>query len=345
MTNRIEHEVSVDGSDVRFACAEGDTLLRAALRAGVGLSYECNSGSCGSCRYELLDGEMRDRRPDAPGLTARDRRKHRRLACQSEPLSACTIRIGAITEGAPHRPLRQPAKLREIRSLTHDMSEFSFVTGQPAAFSPGQYAMILLPDGHVERAYSMSNLGNHYGEWRFIIKRTPGGQATSILFDKLAVGATVVLDGPYGHAYLRWGNRKIVCVGGGSGVGAMISIVLGAAALPDAASRTVHLFLGGRTPEDIFLPSALELAARRLGALHFRTAISGMTDTSDEALGTESDAYRGFLHDVVADVLGDALADYTYYAAGPPAMTDALARSLVLERGLDADQLYFDRFC
>ena len=34
-----------DGST--FEQQEGDTLLRAALRAGVGLSYECNSGGCG----------------------------------------------------------------------------------------------------------------------------------------------------------------------------------------------------------------------------------------------------------------------------------------------------------
>ncbi|POX38570.1 oxidoreductase [Streptomyces sp. Ru73] len=345
MTDRTGHEVSLHGTDVRFACAEGDTLLRAALRAGVGLSYECNSGSCGSCRYELLDGEMHDRRPDAPGLTARDRRKQRRLACQSEPRSACTVRVGATTEPAPHRPVRQWAALREVNPLTHDMAEFVFTTGQPAAFSPGQYAMVLLPDGGVERAYSMSNVGNCYGEWRFVVKRTPDGRATSLLFDKLEVGATVGLDGPYGHAYLRRDNPKIVCVGGGSGVGAMISIVLGAAALPDAADRSVHLFLGGRTADDLFLPSALELAAPRLGALHFHTAVSGAPETGAEACRPESDAYRGFVHEAVIDVLGDDLTDYTYYAAGPPAMTDALARSLVLEGGLDADRLHFDRFC
>ena len=45
-----------DGSS--FEQREGDTLLRAALRAGVGLSYECNSGGCGGCKFELLQGEV-----------------------------------------------------------------------------------------------------------------------------------------------------------------------------------------------------------------------------------------------------------------------------------------------
>ena len=42
----------------RFEQAPGDTLLRAALRAGVGLSYECNSGGCGGCKFELLAGDI-----------------------------------------------------------------------------------------------------------------------------------------------------------------------------------------------------------------------------------------------------------------------------------------------
>ncbi|PKO36342.1 MAG: oxidoreductase, partial [Betaproteobacteria bacterium HGW-Betaproteobacteria-6] len=37
---------------------DGDTILRAALRAGLGLSYECNSGGCGGCKFELLEGEV-----------------------------------------------------------------------------------------------------------------------------------------------------------------------------------------------------------------------------------------------------------------------------------------------
>lgn len=352
MTTHTEHLVSVDGSDVRFACAAGDTLLRAALRAGVGLGYECNSGSCGSCRYELLEGDMRDRRPDAPGLSARDRRKGRRLACQSEPLSDCRVKVGRSTELATHRPVRQQAELRSITPLTHDMCEFVFAAEKHAGFRPGQYAMIMLPDGQVERAYSMSNLGNCYSEWKFVIKRVPEGQATSILFDKLEVGATVTLDGPYGHAYLRdEGNRSIVCAGGGSGLGAMISIVLGAASLPDAGGWTVHLFCGGRAARDIHIPETVRIAGRRLGKLEIHIALSGGATGNDESADQEPDSavstppFRGFLHEAVAERLSGLLTAFTYYAAGPPAMTDALMRALVLDAGLDADRLYFDRFC
>lgn len=339
MESLAEHRVSVAGTDVEFGCAEGDTLLRAALRSGLALGYECNSGTCGSCRYELLEGEMKDRRPDAPGLTPRDRRKGRRLACQSEPLSACSVKIGLGAELPRHRPVRQAAQLREVCPLTPDMSEFVFSTARPAAFSPGQFAMVELPDGQVERAYSMSNVANCHGNWRFVIKRSPGGRATPWLFDELENGDSVVIDGPYGNAYLReQDDRDIVCVGGGSGVGAMVGIALGAAALADADQRTVHLFVGGRTVADVVVPPALKLAARRLGALHIHTAVS---EPGDAGVGH---AYPGFVHEAVVADLGDRLTDFTYYAAGPPAMTDALLRSLVVGAGVDADKVHFDRF-
>ncbi|GAA3250980.1 2Fe-2S iron-sulfur cluster-binding protein [Pseudonocardia petroleophila] len=346
MTTPAEHLISVDGSDVRFACAEGDTLLRAALRAGVGLAYECNSGGCGSCRYDLVEGEMHDRRPDAPGLSPRDRRKGRKLACQSQPRSDCTIKVGQMVGQARHRPFRQTAQLRSKTLLTHDMQEFVFAAQSHAGFRPGQYAMITLPDGQVERAYSMSNLGNCYGEWKFVVKRMPGGRATAALFDDTEVGSEVTLDGPFGHAYLREdGNRRIVCAGGGSGLGAMISIVLGVAARPDSRDWTVHLFCGGRTRKDLHIPESIAFAGRQLGALNVHTAISDEHDDGVRAEVEGAEPFRGFLHEAVLDRLAGSLTDFTYYAAGPPAMTDALARALVLDAGVAADHLHYDRFC
>ena len=72
-TSKIFNEK--DGSI--FEQCFNDTILRSALRAGIGLSYECNSGGCGGCKFELLDGEIEILWNDAPGLTDRDRRKNR----------------------------------------------------------------------------------------------------------------------------------------------------------------------------------------------------------------------------------------------------------------------------
>ena len=50
-----------------FPQQAGDTILRAALRAGKGLTYECNSGGCGGCKFDLIEGAVEELWPEAPG--------------------------------------------------------------------------------------------------------------------------------------------------------------------------------------------------------------------------------------------------------------------------------------
>ena len=53
--------VQIHNSDASFEQTEThDSILRAGLAAGLGLSYECNSGGCGSCKFELIEGEVEE---------------------------------------------------------------------------------------------------------------------------------------------------------------------------------------------------------------------------------------------------------------------------------------------
>src|SRR4051794_20220666 len=148
-----------------FTCAVDDTLLRAGLRAGLGFPYECNAGSCGTCKVELVDGTIHSLRPDAPGLGDRDRAKNRVLACQAQPTTDCRIKLRLRPENVPvHRPARFRATLEAVRDLTHDMREFRFraAPGSPG-FLPGQYALFYLPGLDVPRTYSMANADDGTG--------------------------------------------------------------------------------------------------------------------------------------------------------------------------------------
>ena len=39
--------MTLSGTDTKWSCADGDTIMRSAIRAGLGFPYECNVGSCG----------------------------------------------------------------------------------------------------------------------------------------------------------------------------------------------------------------------------------------------------------------------------------------------------------
>lgn len=323
-----------------FACAADDTLLRAALRHGIGFPYECNSGGCGSCAFELLDGAVNDLWPQAPGLSPKGRDAGRLLACQCRPMANCTLRARIRPQYVPPvPPARTAAVLEAVRTLTHDMALFRLHTSSPAEFLPGQYAMLSLPASEPTRAYSMCNLGNADGKWDFIVKRVPGGAFSEALF-ALREGATLAIDGPYGAAFLREdAPRDVLCIAGGAGLSPMLSILRGAAASSRLAGRELHFFYGGRAPRDLcheaLFAADVALSER---VLHCG-AISAAAD-----LDPSWEGERGFIHEVVERRIGDRLKSFEIYLSGPPPMTDAVQRMLVVNHRVPASQIHFDRF-
>lgn len=312
------YRVVIDGSDVSFACAADDALLRAGLRQGVGLAYECNVGSCGSCKYELLEGEVRELCADPPGLRPADRKRGRRLACQSVALGDVRIRMVTGEQYRPvHPPQRRRAVLTERRQITHDISEFRFVAVGAADFLAGQYALLGIDGIELPRAYSMSNTANAHGGWNFMVRRVPSGRASTALFDRLSPGDSVTLDGPYGLAHYRATPRETVCVAGGSGVAPMASIL--------RSTGRGHLFYGGRTELDIPTLAHLFDGDGATDGITFRPVV-------------------GFVHEQLPDALTRPLPDYEFYLAGPPPMIEAAVRLLAIDHAVPQGQIHYDRF-
>jgi len=324
-----------------YRCDERDTLLRAALRAGLGMPYECNSGSCGTCKVELVEGEVRSLRPDAPGLGERDRAKNRVLACQAQPGTDCRIKVRLRPENVPHhRPQRFTAKLAGERDLTHDMREFTFTAKGGPGFLPGQYALFYLPGVEAPRTYSMSNIDDGSGTWQFIVRRVPGGTGTVTLFDKVGIGDEITLDGPYGLAYLRPESpRDLVLIGGGSGLAPMLSLARGAVAEPRLDERKIHVFYGARTTRDLCGAEEIEELPGFGSRITFTPVLSHHGDDSVE---TWSGA-KGFVHEIARDFVGERWPEFEYYFAGPPPMAEAVQKMLI-EKRVPYPQVHFDSF-
>lgn len=330
-------QIQIDGGP-RFAVAAGDdALLRGALRAGLSFPYECSVGGCGACRFELLEGEMATLWEAAPGLSERDRKRGKRLACQSLPLGDCRIRV-RLDSSEPStaiRPQRVRATLQARRPVTPDMTEFTFgIEGTPPDFLPGQYALLHLPGVPGVRAYSLSNLANGTGLWQFVIRRVPGGRGSQAVFD-LPIGAPMELDGPYGHAHLRETEREVVCIAGGSGLGPMLSVARGA--LAESAERRIHFFLGLRTQAELGAQHEVQALADPRLTLH--TVLSS-PDPQSAWTGA-----IGWIHAEVERILGPRLDCYDFYFAGPPPMVEALQDLLMVRYRVPFGQIHFDRFC
>jgi len=333
--------IALAGSNQTFSCDASDILLRAGLRAGLGMSYECNAGACGSCKINLIEGQLEDLYPLATGIKPRDRERGNWLACQSVPRGHCTIKARVLEVYQPrHRPQKWLARFTHVREITHDIHEFTFQTPAPAEFLAGQFAMLQLPGLQSPRAYSMSNIANQQGLWQFMVRKKPSGQMSNALFN-LAPDATLGIDGPYGNAYVREDNaRDIVCIAGGSGLAPMVSILEATRGSQQLRQREKWLFYGGRASRDV--PDIQQL----FSAPELQQQITWcpvLSDPPPNDVEKWSGAI-GFVHRLVPQQLPQPLVNYEYYFAGPPPMIEATARLLAAEHRVPQAQMHFDRF-
>jgi toluene monooxygenase electron transfer component len=336
------HRVNIDKSDRSYSCSEDDTLLSAGLRSGLGMPHECMSGSCGKCYFDLLDGEVEDLWENAPGLSPRARSRGRRLACQSRPKGDCRIKLRLSDEYLlPLTPHRRLVSYTGARELAPGMAEFTFTGSQSALFKAGQFCLLDLPEVEGRRAYSMSNTPNEDGLWEFVIREVPGGAGTGRLFNGLAAGDKIAMDGPYGRAYLRSdSDRNIVCIAGGSGLSPILSIARAAVRDPSLQNKTITVFYGGRTPADICLTQYWDTDPILRNRAVCHTAISDFN--APESTGWAG--HKGFIHETVEKVLGHSMGDNEYYICGPTPMVEAVTDMLVVRHGVSPHQLHFDSF-
>jgi toluene monooxygenase electron transfer component len=328
--------ITISGA-TSFLVAPGESVLAAALRSGLGFPYECSAGGCGSCKFQLVSGDLECPRPDAPGLRGREWEKGKRLACQCSPVTDCEIKVNLQDQYVPvFAPSAFDAEIVEVLKLTHDLWEFRLKSPAPAQFLPGQYALVTLPRAGSTRVYSMCNLANPEGRWHFQIKRVPNGVLTSALFDTCQVGDKLRLDGPYGTACLKpSAQRDIICIAGGSGLAPMVSVANGAAIAPSLSDQAVHLFYGGRQPRDIVDPATV--------GLHSRIQFVPVVSDTAEPVTTWTGA-TGFVHETVEKFIGAEADRFEYYLAGPPPMVEAARRLLILGKSVPVDQIHYDRF-
>jgi alkane 1-monooxygenase len=97
--------------DRSFTARPGDTVLQAALRAGVDFPSGCRVGACGACRCRVAEGEVETLAGTGRRLTAEEKERGVVLACRSVPRSDLRIELRATAPARRGPAARNPAGL------------------------------------------------------------------------------------------------------------------------------------------------------------------------------------------------------------------------------------------
>lgn len=331
-----------------FDAAEGEKILYAGLSQGVGLPYECGSGTCGTCKARLVSGEIIDAWPDAPG------RKY--LKGQNEfLLCQCTARTDVFfelasfvqtMEGNTFVPSSITGCIHTAKLLTSDVMFLRIGLDRALEFDAGQFVMVQVPDVAGFRAWSIVNYQRPAKTLDFIVKKKPGGGISEWLFNNECTGEEIKLFGPLGHAIFYPGLAKdILCIAGGSGVAGMMSILARAEQEDYFARYSVDVFFGVRTMKNTFLLEELSQWCVKFGKkLNVTIALSdGEIPASALTSYPQLVFQKGFVHEIARDEMQGRYQNVRAYLAGPPPLVDASIRML-LQAKVTTDNICYDKF-
>ncbi|PWU23643.1 MAG: methanesulfonate monooxygenase [Candidatus Rokuibacteriota bacterium] len=341
-------QVSAKNQAYAFDCGPDEKILHAGLRSAIALPYECGTGTCGTCKARLHEGNVRNGWPEAPGQKYL---KHERdvLMCQSLPLGDCALEVS--TAVTPMVGASVPAALdgaiRQCAMLTHDVMMLDVELSRPLAFEAGQFMLVSAPGIAGGRAYSMVNFESVTERLVFVVKKKPDGRMSEWLFGGSVEGTRVGLFGPLGAATFHPDvSKNVLCIAGGSGIAGMMSILARAVQERYFDRFTGEVFFGVRTPRDVFfLDELADFQSRSPDGLRVTIALSDEdVDPALEARYPRFGFGRGFVHAVAGPGMRGRFGNVRAYVAGPPPMVDATLRMLLLEGKLRRDDIRYDKF-
>ncbi len=333
--------------ELAFDCGGGEAVLYAGLRQGIGLPFECATGTCGTCRARVIAGDVEVKWKEAPGGARLKPDKGDILMCQTRARSDCVLRVPAmLTVVDTARPSLRRGIIQGLRRLTKDVAHFDLHLSSPMSFEAGQFVVMEVAGISGGRAYSMVNFALDCERVGLVIKRKPGGRFGDWLFEQFRHDAEVDVFGPLGRAVFRpEEGRNILCVAGGSGIAGMMAILDHALQEDYFRRHTGALYFGVRTlPDAFYLERLSAYVAASHGNLDVALAVSDeKAPTPRHAEFPELRLQSGMVHEVAERELALRDRDVLGYVAGPPLMVESTIRTLVTA-GLSAKDIRYDKF-
>lgn len=309
-------------------------ILEAALDAGVPYPHGCGTGECGSCKTQLLSGEVKMDAYSPEALSDAERSQNIILACRARVVSDVQVRWLS-TAAATLPMVKIQTKVNYVGHASHDVIivRLSPPEGQKFAFHPGQFAKLRFAKLPV-RSYSMASQPGD-ADLEFHVRVVPGGAVSEYVASQLKRGDTVEVRGPFGEAY--WDEPEsarqgpLLLLAGGTGLAPIMSVLDAAldAGMPPAQ---IHVYHGVRAERDLYVSDRIASRVQERGIQFIPVFSEQLVDN----------ARQGLVHEAVGKDFA-SLHNARIYAAGPPPMVDAVV-SLATLRGAPGNQIRADAF-
>lgn len=333
MSFQVEIEPTGDVIEVQ----DGQTILDAALRQGVYIPHACSHGLCGTCKVEILEGEVDYGAASPFALMDMEKEEGKCLACTATPMVDCAIEAD-IDQDPDAKSISVKdfmGTVVEVKDLTPRIKGIFIELDEEIDFQAGQYIQYYVPGFQEPRAFSLCNSSNNKKIIELNIALVPDGETTPWIHKNVKVGARRKVAGPYGRFFVRESAQKpMIFFAGGSGLSSPKSMIL--EQLENGCSHDITLFHGARNEEELYYADLFRDLETKHGNF---TYVPVLSDEDLEGWNGKT----GFVNSVADEMFENDFSGKKAYLCGPPPMIDACITTLMRGRLYEKD-IYTEKF-
>jgi phenol hydroxylase P5 protein len=335
----MSYQVTIEPLGEILEVEEGQTILDAALRAGVYLPHACGHGLCGTCKVDIIEGDVDHGDASPFALMDMERDEGKCLTCCAIP--ECDIEIEADIEEEPDAlsfPVEDYAgTVSKIETLTPRIKAiFIALEANDLEFQAGHYVNVHIPGLDRPRAFSIASPPSEKNIIELNVCLVEDGKGTHWLHEELNVGDELRISGPYGRFFVRESAAMpMIFLAGGSGLSSPKSMIMDL--FEKGESQPITLIYGARNEQELYYKDLFEGMVKEHDNFTFVPVLS------DEPADSNWQGLRGFVHEAAKEHFDGKFEGHKAYMCGPPVMIDACITTLMRGRLFERD-MYMENF-
>ena len=321
-------------AQIKFAAQHHDlgqdeSVLECLERAGHDLPFSCRTGVCLTCMMRVSAGIPSG--PSQNGLRESQKEQGYFLPCVCHPDDNLELESPSVAE------LYGRAIVSDVTHMNDSICRVRLRTATPLFYHAGQFVNLRRDNG-VVRSYSLASVPRLDHTLELHIKRLGGGKMSNWIYDDLAVGTALDMQGPNGDCYYIGIEpiRPLLLIGNGTGLAPLYGIARDA--LVDGHKGEIYLYHGSRNAKGLYYGEELSALAQAHGNFHYIPCLSGEEDDVRTALGAQKGRAEA-----VAMAAHNVLSGWGVYLCGYPPMVQT-AKKLAFLAGAALHDILADPY-
>ncbi len=338
-------KVTIQSTQQQFPVESGETLLEAALRAGLPLNYHCASGTCGHCLARILHGQPNTPQPHDFSINEADRQRGVVLLCRTTTDTDLVIETQQTSNPACIPAQTIVTTVDKLQLVAKDVMVLHLRTprSQTLQFLAGQHVTLAI-DGLSPRNKSIASCPCNGMNIQFHIRHVAGDEFADFVFNRLQPKQRVLISGPHGHFALDASSpRPMLFLAYETGFATTKSLIEHAISLEMV--QPMHLYWATRRHGEHYLENQCRAWQDALDNFRY-TEIANDRTPGESGLhdsGSSMPASQDYLINTAQRVVRDYpdLSGHDIYVSGP-VHAMGRARALLLQHQLPEERLFVD---